>query len=331
MSKNFYLFSMFGVLFIALLYCLFCSDLDLFSGSNVAVGDGFSPLVTKDYEHKGTQSNPLSLYADDKTIYTEMLKSIHNGERDFYFSADGSSNASIKERLAEIQMFYLTANQAIYPTLISVCYYRYQSLGNMILFTLSDVSGSGDGVKNGYRDYEKLRKYVKKDIDTLYDDGVLKKGMTDKELSMVISEYIAHNASYDAKVAASLNSPFSITSTAGSKVHNPLGFYEGWDIVCDAYAGLYNLFMWELGIESYIVTSLQHAWNMAFLDGKWYHSDVTFADPVTYDRNGKIGATLIFKKEYINLTYTQIKNIDSKHILTNDSKHFVNTVLGLKY
>lgn len=321
------------VLCIALLFCVFTySDIDLFDGfGSSSSGASFSPLTTKDYDHKGTKSNPLSLYADDQTIYLEMLKSVHNGERDFYFDASGSSSAAIKERLSEIQMFYLTANQAIYPTLISVCYYRYQSLDDTILFTLSDISGSGNGVKEGYKDYQKLRKYVKSDINELYDNGTLQKSMSDKEKSMAVSKYIAQNAQYDAKVAASLSSPFAITNTSGSKVHNPLGFYEGWDIVCDAYAGLYNLFMWELGIESYIVTSQKHAWNLVYLDGKWYHTDVTYSDPVTYDRGGNIGATFDFREEYINLTYTQIKAIDSDHVLSKDSKYFVNLVLGLEY
>ena len=329
-SKNFYLGCMFLVLGIALVFCLFHSEIDLSfnSGGNTA---SFSTVSTKTYKHKGTKSEPLSLYADDITIYTEMLKSIRNGERDFYFSASGSSSAAIKERLDQIQMYYLTASQSIYPTLTSVCQYRWQALGDTVLFTLSDISGSGNSAKSGYKEYKELRGYVKKDIDKLYDNGTLKKSMSDKEKSMAVSKYIAQNVQYDKKVAANSRGPFSYNSTAGSKVHNPLGFYEGWDIVCDAYAGLYNAFMWELGIESYIVTSRTHAWNLAHLDGKWYHSDVTYSDPVTYDRNGKIGATLEFREEYINLTYTQIKGIDNDHTLSSESKYFVNTFLGLKY
>lgn len=322
---------MFLVLFIALLFCLFTfGDIDLFGGSSSRNSD-FDPTTTSSYSHLGTKSEPLSLYADDRTIYIEMLKSIHNGERDFYFSASGSSSAAIKERLGKIQSFYLTASQSIYPTLIDVCSYRWQSLGDMVLFTLSDSTGSGSSVKEGYKDYKELRGYVKKDIDKLYGDGTLKKSMSDKEKSMAVSKYIAQNVQYDKKVAANARGPFSYNSTAGSKVHNPLGFYKGWDIVCDGYAALYNVFMWELGIESYIVTSQNHAWNLAYLDGKWYHSDVTYSDPVTYDRGGNIGATLVFQEEYINLTYTQIKAIDNDHILSKDSKNFVNTYLGLNY
>ena len=335
MSKEFYFRSMLFVLFLAFLICIlsFC-DIDLlgFLGSKSSNAD-FNPTITQNYSHKGTKSNPLSLYADDKNIYVEMLKSIHNGERDFYFDTSGSSNVSIKERLNQISSYYLTACQSIYPTLIDVCAYRYEYLssGSLVLFTLSDIGESASAVKEGYKSYQKLCNYVQKDIKELYNEGILKKSMSDKELSMAVSEYIAQNAQYDKKVAANARGPFSYGTTAGSRVHNPLGFYEGWDIVCDGYAALYNVFMWELGIESYIVTSKNHAWNLAYLDGKWYHSDVTYADPVTIDRGGNIGATMVFQKEYINLTYTQIKAIDNDHTLSSSSKHFVNTFLGLNY
>ena len=331
MLKDFYLRCMFFVLFIGLLFCVltFC-DIDLLGGSS-SRDSAYDPTTTSNYSHQGTKSDPLSLYADDKTIYIEMLKGIHNGERDFYFDVEGSSSSVVKERLGQIQMYYLTASQSIYPTLTSVCQYRWQALGDTVLFTLSDISGSGNSAKSGYKEYKELRGYVKKDIDKLYSAGTLKKSMSDKEKSMAVSKYIAQNVQYDKKVAANSRGPFSYNSTAGSKVHNPLGFYKGWDIVCDGYAALYNVFMWELGIESYIVTSKTHAWNLAYLDGKWYHSDVTYSDPVTYDRGGNIGATLDFKEEYINLTYTQIKAIDNDHTLSKHSKHFINTVLGLDY
>ena len=330
--KNLYLRLMFLVLFIGCLFCIltYC-DIDLFGGSSSRNGE-FSPIETTKYTHKGTKSSPLSISSSDTELYTEMLKSIHNGERDFYISMDGNSIKVYQKRLSEILSFYMTANQSIYPTLVGVCSYQYESLdGNSVQLTLSDISGSGDSAKNGYKRYQKLRNYVSKDIDSLYADGILKKSMSDKEKSMVISKYIAQNVQYDKKVAANARGPFSYNSTAGSKVHNPLGFYEGWDLVCDGYAALYNVFMWELGIESYIVTSSNHAWNLAYLDGKWYHTDVTYSDPVTYDRNGKIGATLEFQEEYINLTYTQIKGIDSDHTLSKHSKHFINTYLGLNY
>ena len=67
MNKNFYLYAMFLVLFITAAYCIFSfSNVDLLGGfrsSDIDIGDGFSPIVEGNYEHKGTKSNPLSLYS----------------------------------------------------------------------------------------------------------------------------------------------------------------------------------------------------------------------------------------------------------------------------
>lgn len=52
--------------------------------------------------------------------------------------------------------------------------------------------------------------------------------------------------------------------------------------VCAAYAEAFQHVMNVLGIESSIVTSeaMGHMWNMVKIDGKWYHADVTWDDPV---------------------------------------------------
>ena len=72
MNKNFYLYAMFLVLFITAAYCIFSfSNVDLLGGfrsSDIDIGDGFSPIVEGNYEHKGTKSNPLSLYEDNDII-----------------------------------------------------------------------------------------------------------------------------------------------------------------------------------------------------------------------------------------------------------------------
>ena len=53
--------------------------------------------------------------------------------------------------------------------------------------------------------------------------------------------------------------------------------------VCQAYADGYTYIMNEcLGIECYTLSSydMNHAWNVIKIDGKWYHVDVTWDDPV---------------------------------------------------
>lgn len=53
--------------------------------------------------------------------------------------------------------------------------------------------------------------------------------------------------------------------------------------VCQAYMLAYRAVLNELGITNITVSSkeINHTWNMVYLDGEWYHIDVTWNDPVT--------------------------------------------------
>lgn len=53
--------------------------------------------------------------------------------------------------------------------------------------------------------------------------------------------------------------------------------------VCQAYMLLYRAVLNELGIRNDTATSdaMNHTWNMVYLDGSWYHIDVTWNDPLS--------------------------------------------------
>ena len=42
-----------------------------------------------------------------------------------------------------------------------------------------------------------------------------------------------------------------------------------------------QLFLEKLGVNNYRVSSDNHIWNAVEVDGKWYHLDLTWDDPVT--------------------------------------------------
>ncbi|MEH6978148.1 transglutaminase domain-containing protein, partial [Bacillus pseudomycoides] len=61
--------------------------------------------------------------------------------------------------------------------------------------------------------------------------------------------------------------------------------------VCQGYTLLTYQLLKEAGIQSHIVTGMgdgqAHAWNLVNIDGKWYHLDTTFDDPVP-DKEGRV-------------------------------------------
>ena len=64
--------------------------------------------------------------------------------------------------------------------------------------------------------------------------------------------------------------------------HTSYGALVRRDAVCQGYTGAFKLLLARLGIPCEVVVSeaMDHQWNMVFLDGAWYHVDVTWDDPV---------------------------------------------------
>lgn len=96
--------------------------------------------------------------------------------------------------------------------------------------------------------------------------SVVKSGMTDRQKALAVHEWLTHNAKYD---------------QTGTN-HDPDGVLLKGSGVCESYARAFQMFMSELGIPNVYIASdsLDHAWNMIYVDGGWYHVDVTWDDPV---------------------------------------------------
>ena len=44
---------------------------------------------------------------------------------------------------------------------------------------------------------------------------------------------------------------------------------------------LMSLFLYKMGIQNYKVSSIEHIWNLVYIDGSWKHLDLTWDDPIT--------------------------------------------------
>lgn len=54
--------------------------------------------------------------------------------------------------------------------------------------------------------------------------------------------------------------------------------------ICSGYSDTMAIFLNKLNIPNYKISNNEHIWNLAFIDGKWLHIDLTWDDPVT-DQN----------------------------------------------
>lgn len=93
--------------------------------------------------------------------------------------------------------------------------------------------------------------------------------------ALYVHDFIAANAEYSYTVS----DPSVLDE---SFVYNAYGNLIDKHLVCQGYTMAYGAILNELGIENgYAVSdSMNHVWNTVTIDGKTYHVDVTFDDPL---------------------------------------------------
>ena len=112
-----------------------------------------------------------------------------------------------------------------------------------------------------------------------------------------IHDYIINHTIYDSD-----RSDYNITTYDSDIAYGPL--FQGYGI-CGGYTDAMELFLEEMGIKSYKISSEQHVWNAVYIDGKWLHLDLTWDDPVSSD-----GTDYLYHKYFL---------IDTEELKTADA------------
>ena len=147
-----------------------------------------------------------------------------------------------------------------------------------------------------FRTYKQLEiDTIENKIDLIIDD-LIKNAKTDKEKIKNIHDYIINNSKYD-----SIRSTEKTSNYRSDIAYGPL--LQGYAI-CGGYTDLMEIFLERLNIKSYKVSSYNHIWNAIFLDGKWYHLDLTWDDPVTNDGKDYL------EHNYFLISTTKLHNLD---------------------
>ena len=114
----------------------------------------------------------------------------------------------------------------------------------------------------------------------------------------IVHDYIINNSKYD-----SGRSDYNMTTYKSDLAYGPL--LQGYGI-CGGYSDAMALFLEKMGITNYKVSSDTHVWNAVLLDGKWYHLDLTWDDPVTSNKKD------VLQHEYFILTTEELLSKEVK-------------------
>ncbi len=162
--------------------------------------------------------------------------------------------------------------------------------GTPVLFHVNGIglTGSNGIIDNLYFTYY----YDALTYQQMYDDCIStakrmtadlvnNKTVTDVTKALILHDRIIANCEYDLAGVSAGNISNESQEMYGALVDGVA--------TCQGYAYAYMYLLREVGIDSYICSSeaMHHDWNIVILNGKKYHVDVTFDDPV-YDVTGRV-------------------------------------------
>ncbi len=135
-------------------------------------------------------------------------------------------------------------------------------------------------------------------------DEIIKKTITNemstKDKIKAIHDYIINHTEYDTLKTKNINDTTYHSNTAYGVL------IEGYGI-CSGYSDAMKLFLDKLNIINYKISNDQHIWNLVYLDGTWFHLDLTWDDPVS-DKN-------ITRDNYFLISTKTLKEL-------NDNVHY---------
>lgn len=130
--------------------------------------------------------------------------------------------------------------------------------------------------------------------------------MTTKQKIKAMHDYLINHAIYDSERADLIKAGNDKNPKyASHKANGPL--IQGMTL-CSGYSDAMKIYLDRLNIPNYKISNTDHIWNLVNLDGKWYHLDLTWDDPVTPDKQN-----ILLDKFFLIDTNTLLKLDQTGH------------------
>lgn len=109
-------------------------------------------------------------------------------------------------------------------------------------------------------------------------------------------DYIINHSKYDKDRSDSNIIKYKSDTAYGT-------LFEGYSL-CGGYTDTMALFLHDLNVNNFKISSASHVWNAVDVNNRWYHIDLTWDDPITTD-----GRDLLEYKFYL-ITTDELKKIE---------------------
>ena len=240
---------------------------------------------------------PITEYIVEKIIFSKeiYIEEPNQYALDYDFEYIKTTDDFIADNRQEILNIIYTSLNNGYDNFYFYCHYEecQEDVSDITepenLITISNYIHPYNAYRRVYvstNSFDKVeirieKSYTKDNINSINQklDQIIKEiitdDMSDKEKTTVFHNYIIDNTVYDSNY---LETNLNDIDNPSHKALGPLFFGKA---LCGGYADVMAIFLNRLNIPNYRISSLEHIWNFVYLDGNWYHLDLTWDDPVT--------------------------------------------------
>lgn len=258
-----------------------------FSSENKATKLEASNDYYRDYNLSYLSATTSTEVNNDEELMDLYYSIINNGIDKFTFYCPEDYENCIND------VVYLSNNQELLSNINSFVH-PYNSF-NTIKTEYDNLGRVTLEIDRSY-DEDKI-KAVNEKMQEIIDEEI-KDEDDPKEIIKIVHDYIINNAKYDEKRADDKIIEYDSTTAYGVLL-------EGYGL-CGGYTDAMALFLDYYEIPNFKVVSDNHIWNAVYLDGEWYHLDLTWDDPVS-----------TFREDILEYTFFLISTYELEHLDTN--------------
>ena len=145
--------------------------------------------------------------------------------------------------------------------------------------------------------------YINSEVDKIIKDNI-PENLSDRDKIKIFHDYIINTTKYDKDRASKMNDK----EYSNSESHTANGLLKNHIALCGGYSDMMSIYLSKINIPNIRISADKHVWNLVYIDGRWYHLDATWDDPVT-----NTGSQILLHDYFLIDSNTLLKNDTTEH------------------
>ncbi len=275
------LFKIFFMISLVIVVYIFKNNISTFILDNVIYARSNKVLTYNeyylDYDYKYIQNTDTPDVKNYQEVLNIFYTVINSGDNNYSFNCNYTNCVNDVQNLTSKNKAISNINNFVHP---------FNSFSSINI----DITNNGTisiKTKKAYTDEEII--FINTYISNFIASNITQ-NMSDYDKIKKFHDFIVNNTIYDKNISKELHTAYTLLTTGKS--------------VCSGYSDIMSIYLNTLGIQNYKITSENHVWNLANINGVWYHIDMTWDDPVAND--GK----QYLLHNFLLITTEQLYNLD---------------------